>query len=192
MNAPLYPPAQHVKRRLTVDDAIKLKASGVFYPDDPELEVIDGDLYEMPADGPRTRRWNAAINRWLVSSLGPDYVIMPDKTLPVSTYYGPQPDFYIFDAAVRDEDVSGADVLLVIEVADTTMDMDSRVKAPRYAEGGVREYWLIDVEARRTLVHRLREDGSYGEPTVIAFDAPAATLLLPGLTLTLAQLPRLD
>ncbi|MDX2238094.1 MAG: Uma2 family endonuclease [Hyphomonadaceae bacterium] len=192
MNAPLYPPAQHVKRKLSVDDAIKLKASGVFYPDDPELEVIDGDLYELPADGPRTRRWNAAIARWLFSNLGPDYVIMPDKTLPVSTYYGPQPDFYIFDAAIRDEDVSGAHVLLVIEVADTTMDMDSRVKAPRYAEGGVREYWLIDVEARRTLVHRLREDGAYDEPSEIAYDQPVHALLIPDLTLTLSSLPRLD
>ncbi|NWG52750.1 MAG: hypothetical protein HXY28_03435 [Hydrogenophilaceae bacterium] len=83
------PPLTYVKRKLTVDDAIRLHAAGVF-PDYPELEVIDGDLYEMPADGPRTRRWNAAVNRWLVQSLGPEYVIMPDKTMPVSEHYGPQ------------------------------------------------------------------------------------------------------
>ncbi len=192
MNAIHPPPTQYVKRKLTVDDAIRLKASGAFAPDDPELEIIDGELYETPADGPRTRRWNAAIARALFTQLGPAYVIMPDKTLPVSPHYGPQPDFYIFDAAIRDEDVDGAAVLLVIEVSDTTFDTDFNVKAPRYAEGGVREYWLIDAAARRTLVHRLRADGSYGEPTEIAYDQPVRALLIPDLTLTLSTLPRLD
>lgn len=192
MNALMRPPPlTYAKRKLTVDDAIRLHAAGVF-PDYPELEVIDGDLYEMPADGPRTRGWNAAFNRWLVQSLGPEYVIMPDKTLPVSEHYGPQPDFYVYDAALREEDVKGANVLLVIEISDATLDWDQNTKAPRYAAGGVRDYWIADCEARRLLVHRLDAEGAYAAPKIIGFEETATALLIPRLALRLADLPRLD
>jgi Uma2 family endonuclease len=191
MNAPLPPPPALGRHKFTVDDAIRGFAAGVFGPE-AELELIDGDLYEMASDGPRTRRWNAAIARWLFDNLGPAYVIMPDKTLPVSTYYGPQPDFYVYDAALREEDVSGANVLLVIEVSDATLEIDTQTKAPRYAAGGVRDYWVIDCEGRRVLAYRLQSEGIYGEARVAAFNESLAALLIPTLALRLADLSRLD
>jgi hypothetical protein len=59
-------------------------------------------------------------------------------------------------------------------------------KADLHAKGGFREHWLIDVEARRLLVHRLR-----GEPEVVSADATTWATLIPGLKLRFADLPRI-
>ena len=58
-------------------------------------ELLDGGIYEMPADGPRTIRWNGEIARWLITSLGREYVVIPDKTLEAAEHWGPSPDFYV-------------------------------------------------------------------------------------------------
>lgn len=154
-------------------------------------ELLDGGIYEMPSDGPRTKRWNGAIARWLFDSLGPEYVIMPDKTLEAVEHWGPSPDFYVFDASLREEDVHGPDVLLAIEVSDTTLNDDLKLKRPGYEQAGLRELWIMDVENRTNLVHRLGPDGVYGEPRKVAFEEKAEAQLVPGLKLRLSDLPRL-
>lgn len=156
-----------------------------------KYELLDGRIYDMPADCARTIRWNAEVARWLISSLGPEYVVVPDKTLRAVEHWGPSPDFYVFDAALREEDVHGPDVLLAIEVSDTTLVDDLRLKRPGYELAGVRELWVLDVERRRNLVHRLTADGRYGEPTPVAFEEEVEALLIPGLKLRLSSLPRL-
>jgi Uma2 family endonuclease len=165
-----------------------MAAAGVFAPD-LDLELIDGELIETPADGHRAIEWNAVFNRWLVESLGPDFMIIPDKSLAISPHNEPKPDFWIFDASLNVADVTGAEVLLIIEIADTTLRLDLR-KADIYARGGVREYWLVDVERRRVLVHRL-DGASCGEPSVIAAEEIVAATLIPGLKLRIADFARL-
>ena len=54
-----------------------------------------------------------------------------------------------------------ADVLLLIEVADTTLHLDLGEKAALYAEAGIPEYWVVDIESRRLLVHRQPAGGEY-------------------------------
>lgn len=162
--------------------------AGVFetYPD---LELIGGDIYEMPADGPRTKSWNAAINLWLARTLPRHLVLMPDKTLDLGEEIGsPKPDFFIFPRAVKVADVRGPDVLLAIEVSDTTVEFDRDIKAPLYAKGGVREHWRIECETRCIFVHRLQADGGYGDPEKVAFDGRVQARLIPELHFRLADL----
>jgi Uma2 family endonuclease len=161
--------------------------AGVF-PDYPDLELIDGELYEMPSDGVVTISWNVAVNRWLAASLGAQYVIVPDKTLPVTETTAPKPDFYVYPASIRLAEVDAANALLVIEISDATLDYDRGTKAPLYDQGGVRDYWIIDCKKRRLLVFRLRADGTYGEPRTFEGDQPAEALLIPGLALQLDDL----
>lgn len=162
-----------------------LKHTGLSY------ELLDGGIYEMPADGPRTTEWNAEIARWLYRALDDAYVIIPDKTLRAGEHWGPKPDFYVFDASLGVADVHGPEVLLAIEVSDTTLADDLRLKRPGYETCGVRELWIMDVERKINLVHRLGADGAYGEPHQVAFDQVAEALLIPGLKLRLSDLPRL-
>jgi Uma2 family endonuclease len=177
MNVSFRTPPAPTPHKFTLDEARRLWAAGVFQ-DYPEMELIDGELIEMPADGPRTIDWNAALNRWLARTLPDDLTLVPDKTLNLPPHGGPKPDFYIHDRRSAEE-VDGRNVLLVIEVSDTTLEYDRTVKSALYAKGGVREYWIVDYEQRRILAYRLGPDSGYGEPAVVADDEEARALHAP-------------
>lgn len=171
------------KVRFTLEDVRRIWDAGGF-PNYPSIELIDGEVFEMPADGWRTTNWNALINRWLVMNASPDTLVVPDKTLAVGED-GLKPDFWLYPANIDPRDVTGADCLLVIEVSDTTLRWDIGQKAARYALGGVREYWVIDVEGRQVFVHRLGQDGTYGEPMVFGAEEPLVPDLMRNLSFIL-------
>lgn len=177
MNAPWHPPSAPTAHKFTLDEARRAWASGIF-ADYPDMELIDGELIEMPADGPRTTDWNAALVKHLVRTLPDGLTLVPDKTLSLPPHSGPKPDIYIHDRRSVAE-VDGRNVLLAIEVSDSTLDYDLKVKGPLYANGGVREYWIVDCEGRRILAHLLTPGGAYGEPRIIGFDEDATARFAP-------------
>lgn len=190
MNALFRLPPVPTRHKITRTEYHAMWAAGVF-PPEMELELIDGELIEMPADGYRTIDWNAIINQWLVRALDERYLVVPDKSLAVSEVSEPKPDIWVFDAAIKTAEVTAADTLLVIEVSDSTLRADLK-KAEIYAGGGVRDYWVMDVEKRQALVHRLRPEGGYGAPQVFTAQERIAALLLPGLSFRIADHPRLN
>jgi len=97
------------------------------------LELIEGELIEMPADGARHRDWTYALGQFLFRTLGFEYVIMPGSTLELSPYNGPAPDWYVFPANLETAAVTGTDVLLAIEQSDGSLAYDLGVKAELYA-----------------------------------------------------------
>lgn len=177
---------QPTKMRFTLEDVRRIWDAGGF-PNYPSIELIDGEVFEMPADGWRTTNWNALINEWLVINKPKGVLVVPDKTLAVGKD-GLKPDFWLYPADIDPQTVTGTDCLLVIEVSDTTLKWDNGRKASRYALGGVREYWVIDVEGRQVFVHRLGADGTYGEATVYAADATVTPHLLPDMRFRLGDI----
>jgi Uma2 family endonuclease len=171
------------KVRFTLEDVRRIWDAGGF-PNYPSIELIDGEVFEMPADGWRTTNWNALVARWLYSSTDASVIIVPDKTLAVGED-GLKPDFWLYPASVDPQKVMGTDCLLVIEVSDTTLRWDRGRKAGRYALGGVCEYWVIDVEGRQVFVHHLGADGTYGEPLVFGADEAVVPRLMPDLAFVL-------
>lgn len=94
----------------------------------------------------------------------------------------PRADFY------RSEFATGADVLLVIEVGDTTLAYDREVKVPLYARHGVPEAWIVDLENGRLLVYGAPAGGEYARQNVVAAPGPMPVAELPGLTVDLSGL----
>jgi Uma2 family endonuclease len=184
---------QHVadaRHRLTVSEAWAMRSKRIF--GDLDFELVDGEIIPMADDGGRTIEWNAAINAWLVNALtGREFVVVPDKTLVLSEHDGPKPDFYVYKAGMRAADVRGPDVLLLIEVSDTTINGDLGWKADLYAQHGIREYWVIDIAGRCVHVHRLGESHTYGDAVIVNFDQPVTAAHLEGVQLTLSRLRHL-
>jgi Uma2 family endonuclease len=107
------------KMRFTLEDVRRIWDAGGF-PNYPSIELIDGEVFEMPADGWRTTNWNALVARWLYSCTDASVVVVPDKTLAVGED-GLKPDFWVYPATHDPRTVTGADCLLVIEISDTTL-----------------------------------------------------------------------
>ena len=177
------------RHRFTVEEAVAIEATGAF--GDVRFEVIDGELIDMAGDGPLHRRWTGALTSWLARALAPDaYVVLPNTTLRLSATNGPSPDFQVFSTEFDEAEVDGSKVLLVIEQSDTSLADDLGAKQVLYASFGVRDYWVIDLNARRVHVHSQPCESGYANVRVMEEGAAVEALLVPGLVLRLIDLPR--
>lgn len=165
------------RRRFTSADVRRMVKAGVLQ-DKERLELIGGELIEMAFEGETHWRAKQAIISWLLRRLPPDVDLAPDGPLRLDEDQEPEPDFFLFATATPVNDVRGGDVLLVCEIADSSLAKDRAVKAPLYSVYGVRLYWIVDVINRVTFVHTL-DSGVYGEPAIIPFDA---ALTAPGVS----------
>ena len=181
--------ADVVPHRFTVAEFLEVAATDAF--EDRRIELIEGEIVDMPVDGALHRRWTAGLTVWLARSLDLDrYTHIFNTTLELSDYSAPSPDLQIYSSALREEDVHGEQVLLAIEQADTSLKKDLRLKADLYARHGVRDYWVIDLKARRMHVHRTPGPDGYADVAIADAAATVEALLIPGLVLRLADLPR--
>ena len=139
--------AELLLKRWTVDDYHRMLASGILAPDD-RVELLDGQIVEMaPQDPPHASRVDD----------GGDYLkaIFANRAkvrvqLPITLAPGsePEPDFAIVrldENRYRDRHPQPQDVLLLIEVADSTFKRDRIYKAKIYATAGITEYWIVDI-----------------------------------------------
>lgn len=175
--------------RFTVDDMLAMIRAGVI-AEGGHVELIEGVLVDMPADGPLHVDWSAILGRWLHRSLPDEYLVVPDSTLRLADDTAPQPDYYVFPTNLETAAVRGPDVLLAIEQSDSSLSRDLNEKALIYASHGVREYWVIDLRAKRLIVHRQPGSNGYESKTTLEREARIDALLIPGLSLRLADLPR--
>ncbi|MGD9814931.1 MAG: Uma2 family endonuclease [Hyphomonadaceae bacterium] len=176
--------AQLPHRRFTSHDLARMVEAGLIDPDE-RIELLNGEIIEMGSEG--EAHWNARAKlvNWLVRRLPESIMLAPDGPLRLSAENEPEPDFYLYPAAMNVNDVRGDSVLLVVEISDTSLSKDKLVKAPLYAAHGVQEYWIIDLTSRTTLVHRAPNAGAFSEPTAVGFDESLSAISAPGVSVKL-------
>jgi Uma2 family endonuclease len=100
-----------------------------------------------------------------------------------------KPDILVHPRAIQTYDLKGAEALLVVEVAETSLSYDLKVKLPIYASHGVREYWVINAITRMTMIHRQPAGNVYADRK----EFPPTERLIPSLAPALAaSLSELD
>ena len=177
-----------VPARLTVDEVYALTEAGVL-AENERMELIDGEVVPTAA---AKADWHsmmeARLNRGLVRAL-PDHLRLypaPSITLARGTLL--EPDLAVLPKGSMIRQMRGPDLLLVVEVADSSLSYDCRVKAPLYGTHGVREYWVVDAVRQTIRVHREPTAAGYG--SVEELD-PAVSIPLsfaPGTSIRLADL----
>ncbi len=101
----------------------------------------------------------------------------------------PQPDIAVVtDKNYMDAHPTASDVLLIVEVADTTLEYDRDIKLGLYARHGIPEVWLLDVNAGELSVHREPAAGQYRLMRKPLADEPISPIALPAVSLSLAQI----
>jgi Uma2 family endonuclease len=110
------------------------------------------------------------LTRLFIRRLGDRVVVSPQNAVVIDDYSAPEPDIALLRPS---EDFYATatpqvrDVLLVIEVADTSLARDRLVKLPLYARAGVREVWIVNVPARRIEVYKGPSNDGYRESRMI-------------------------
>ncbi len=179
------------RKRFTLDDYHRMIEAGILGRDD-RVELIEGEIVEMSPIGPRHTGTLDRLNRLFTIRLGEQAIvsIQSPVTLPeVSSE--PEPDLALRRPR-EDFYVGGhpgpADILLVIEVGDSSAGFDRHVKLPLYARAGIVEVWLVDVGARTVVAHRDPGEGAYATSVALGPDATLAPTAFPELALALADI----
>ncbi|HRD75795.1 MAG TPA: Uma2 family endonuclease [Hyphomicrobiaceae bacterium] len=121
----------------------RMSEAGLFAPGE-RVELIDGEIIPIPAKGQRHDRVRMALNRSISRRLGEDKDLLPEPGWrPAERFYF-EPDFLIVPRSVIVPEFARTEVLLGIEIADSSICYDTTIKRDRYAGLGVVEYWVVN------------------------------------------------
>ncbi len=190
MNAPARLVDTPTRHRFSVDEVARMVDAGLIDPD-ARIELLDGELIDMPSEGEAHLALKILLNRFFVRGVGEAVWAAPDATLHLAPDNAPEPDLYLLAAGSPLKPVDPASVHLVVEIADSSLAHDLARKSGLYASHGIVEYWVVDVAARLTHVLRRPEGGAYREVRPVGFDEALQPLRLPDLRLVISALPGL-
>jgi len=172
------------KRFFNVEEYYRMAEAGVLTPND-HVELIEGEIIEMsPIGGPHAacvRKLGALLARLLADSA----ILSIQNPVAINGYSEPQPDVAILRA--RDDFYSTHptpdDVLVIIEVADTSVEYDRNVKVPLYARAGIPESWLVNLLKSVIEVYTQPVGGSYQNCQIFKRGQAIISQTIAGLTL---------
>jgi Uma2 family endonuclease len=151
--------------------------------------LINGVIWEQGEMNPPHADCVELVNLLLVRLFSPKYRVRCQLPLVFGLDTDPMPDMAVVDrSAPLDNSGHPATAELVIEVSDTTLYEDRTTKAALYATAGIAEYWIVDVNSERLIVHRQPDaSGSYGEVQTLGKEATVRPLLLPDAVLKVSE-----
>ncbi len=185
MNAP-----QHIDAatpiRLTVENLEVLDRAGAL-AGYRRTELIDGVIVEMSPMGLRHARVNGDLYMRLRFALediaSPLTVLAGGPTVAIPPHDAPQPDIVLLGNAKAPGYAELDDVKLVMEVSDATLRRDLTIKRKLYAEAGISEYWVIDVEGVRVHQFWSPSNGAYRDTRVITLNGELRSATIPDLAI---------
>ncbi len=156
-------PVELLRRKFTVEQYHQMVEAGILTEDD-RVELIRGEIVEMSPVGRRhaacVNRLNGLFNQRLAQAVivgvqNPVELVNNSEPQPDLALLQPRADFY------EAGHPQAEDILLLVEVADTTVEYDREVKIPLYAEDGITEVWLVDINGQCLEVYRQPSPNGY-------------------------------
>lgn len=169
------------RRRFTIHEYHRMGETGIIHEDE-RVELIDGEIIMMaPIGGRHVETVNRA-NELFVVRLAGRAVVSIQNPVVLSERGESQPDLVVFR---RHPDLyaagppGAADALLVLEVADSSLDYDRGVKLPRYAAAGIPEVWIVDLHAHAIEIYRDPAGEGYRTKIVVGSGGVVAPAAFP-------------
>ena len=187
MYAEADPPRRH---RLTVDDYYHMAEVGILGAEE-RVELIDGDIIDMAPPGTLHAATVTYLTEIFVRAVAGRATVLVQNPVRLGDFTEPQPDLALLrrrDDFYRERHPRADDVLLIVEVAATSLRFDRETKLPLYARHVIPEIWLVDLGNRRFVRHRAPQHGSY---TLVDEPDLSTAIELPSLSGAAVELHRL-
>lgn len=157
---------QLAKRLFSVDEFHRIAEIGIFSKDD-RVELIEGEIIHMTPIGSRHAACVDRLNRLFSQRLGERAIVRIQSPVRLGQHSEPQPDLALL--RLREDFYARAhpgpaEVLLIVEVAETSLETDRAVKGPLYSQAGIPEIWFVDLA--QGLIELHREPSAQGYQTV--------------------------
>jgi hypothetical protein len=178
------------RRLFTRQEYHTMAQAGILAEDDP-VELLDGEIVRKTPSGPSHAGVVKRLNKLLSRLVGEAAIVSVQDPLALDEHSEPEPDVMLLRPRAdfyADSHPTGADVLLAIEVADTSLEADREVKVPLYAEHGIREVWLVDLPDGQVHVFRGPGNGRYAEERVYRATDAIPLTALPGRQVLVSEL----
>ena len=174
-------PTMLTKKRFTADEYHHMAQVGILSPRE-RVELIDGEIVVMTPIGSRHSACVSSGTRALINAVGDLAILQPQSSVRLDLFYEPEPDLVLLRPqadfyATRDR--TPGDVMLLIEIADSSLAYDRDIKAPIYAMAGIGEYWLADLIANAVWRYSNPERGAYQRVVQHHRGESIAPILLP-------------
>ena len=179
-----------IKKRFTADEDHRMAEVGILSERD-RVELIDGEIVVMSPIGNRHSACVSKANRALVRAVGDDAIVQPQSSVRLDLYYEPEPDLVLLRPRAdfySSRERGPEDVLLIIEIADSSLEYDRDVKAPVYAAARIPEYWLADLDANVVWRFLAPERGRYQSLEAFRRGQSVVPLQLPSCTIAIDDL----
>jgi Uma2 family endonuclease len=166
-------------RPLTIADYHQMIETGIIHEGE-RIELISGQIFNMAAKGTRHTVSTTRLMRELLISIELRAIVRCQEPITLSDNSQPEPDIVIVklrDDEYLDSHPIPTDIILVIEVADSTLNFDRNTKLPLYAAAGINEYWIVNLVDDRLEIYTQPEGSIYTNTQII----------LPPRTVTLTQ-----
>jgi len=177
-------------RLFSRDEYYSLAEHGILAPDE-RTELVYGRIIKRMS--PMGRPHSAGVGKTalaLTAAFGNGHAVEDQVSIQLGSGLEPFPDVMVLPGTIDDyPDVPlASDVLLLVEVSDSTLRYDRGTKAAMYAAEGIPEYWLVNLRARTLEVRRQPESGEYLSPDVYAEGEAVAPLAVPDVPVRVADL----
>jgi Uma2 family endonuclease len=180
-------PREPERRRFTGGEMEAMLRAGVLHEEE-RVELIDGEIIALNSKGNRHEIVRTELINFWARRLPEDISFAVEPAFKLEPYNEPEPDIIFFPHGMKVYDVRGETVLLVVEVSDSSISRDLKIKAPLYARFGVRDYWVVDAETHETHIHRDPGPDGYAKLTTHASTELLTPLLVPVLAVRLSGL----
>jgi Uma2 family endonuclease len=152
----------------------------------PHVELLRGEVYQMSPIGPKHFYAVMRMDHRLREALGAKAVVAAQSPLRLSEDSEPEPDLMVLRPPLdryQEKLPTPEDVLLLVEVADTSLEFDREAKLPLYAEAGIPEVWLVNLKENLLEVYRDPRGGRYREIRLLSPEEEVSPTLLPEVSL---------
>ncbi len=153
-----------IRRPFTVADYMRMGEAGILGRRD-RVELIHGEILAMSPIGPPHNAAVARALREFIQVFGDEAIVWAQGSVQLDNWSAPEPDIALLRA--RDDFYASRlplpqDILLVVEISETSLRYDRDTKAELYAAAGIPEYWVSDIGGDRVYVYSNPEGGAYG------------------------------
>jgi len=149
------------KRRFTAHEYLNMAELGILAPDE-KLELIDGEICKKMSPIGLPHLWCVMrLTKIFERVLGNKVFVSVQNPLRLDDYNEPEPDVVLFALEAMNRQPTAKDALLVVEVSDSTLNLDRKVKLPLYARFDVVEVWIVNVSEKCVEAYRDAKDGMY-------------------------------
>lgn len=175
-------------KRFTITEYNHLTELG-FFGEDDRVELIEGEIIQMTPKGTSHSVCETRLERELFKLVGERATLRGQQPIIISDFSEPEPDRVIVKN--RDDDYLSShpcpeDILLLIEIADSSLKYDQEVKLPLYAEAGILDYWIFNLNDNYLEHYREPLQNSQGK-----FSYRKKIVFLPNETINLPCFPDL-